>query len=275
LWVTRSAAADITASTPPAARSGWLVRLLILGLLGGVLFGIGMNVSILLTGAAITAFIAGAYPVLTAAVAPFVLREPLRLGALAGLVLAFVGVLLIAGFDVAGVRLDGIAVAGLTALAVAAFMLLSRKWQRPWGIRPTQISLTNHGLLGLSGVLLALAQGDPLLTPQADLGAWLAVLWLGVAAGAIATILLAESHRRLPASEGSAYLMLNPLTAAVLAVPILGETFSAIQWAGAGLVLVGIGLATGTFAMLRRVLFTRRREGGYSEMPSSETLKSG
>jgi probable blue pigment (indigoidine) exporter len=244
-------------------------------MLGGVLFGIGMNVSILLTGAAITAFIAGAYPVLTAAAAPFVLREPLRLAALAGLVLAFLGVLLIAGFDVAGVRLDGIAVAGLTALAVATFMLLSRKWQRPWGIRPTQISLTNHGLLGLAGVLLALAQGDPLLAPHADAAAWLAVLWLGIAAGAVATILLAESHRRLPASEGSAYLMLNPLTAAVLAIPILGESFSAIQWAGAGLVLVGIGLATGTFAMLRRVLITRRRGAGYSEMPSSETLNSG
>jgi drug/metabolite transporter (DMT)-like permease len=257
-WVTRASPdAAPSASTQPA-RSGWLLRLFMLGSLGGAFFGIGMNVSIMLTGAAITAFIAGAYPVLAAAAAPLVLGEPLRLTAVAGLVVAFVGVLLIAGFDVAGVRLDGALIAGLTAVAVAAFMLLSRRWQRPWGIRPTQITLSNFGLLGLSGLLLALANGDPLLKPEAGLEAWLAVLWLGLFAGAVATILLTESHRRLPASEGSAYLMLNPLTAAVLAVPVLGESFSAVQWAGAALVLVGIGLATGTFRMISRVLGLRR-----------------
>jgi probable blue pigment (indigoidine) exporter len=222
-----------------------------------------MNVSIMLTGAAITAFIAGAYPVLAAAAAPLVLREPLRIAAIAGLITAFVGVLLVAGFDVSGVRAEGALIAGLTAIAVAAFMLLSRRWQRPWGIRPTQITFSNFGLLGFSGLFLALARGDPLLRPNAAPEAWLAVLWLGLFAGALATILLTESHRRLPASQGSAYLMLNPLTAAVLAVPVLGESFSLIQWVGAALVLVGIGLATGTFAVLGRVLGIRsaaRRE---------------
>ena len=142
-------------------------------------------------------------------------------------------------------------------------MVLSRRWQRPWGIRPTQITLSNFGLLGISGLLLALVAGDPLLKPAAPLNAWLAVLWLGIVAGAIATILLTESHRRLPTSEGSAYLLLNPLTAAILAVPVLGEVLSPAQLVGAALVLTGIGVATGTFVLIgrvlrRRQLFTRR-----------------
>ena len=96
LWVTRPAANAPLPSSATPARRGWLVRLLVLGLLGGPGFGIGMNVSIMLTGAAITAFIAGAYPVLASALAPLILGERVRLAAIVGLGLAFVGTLLIA-----------------------------------------------------------------------------------------------------------------------------------------------------------------------------------
>ena len=266
-WVTRDtrAARSAEATTERPSTRGWLLRLLILGLLGGAGFGIGMNVAIMLTGAAITAFIAGAYPVLASVLAPFVLREPLRTAAIVGLGLALVGTLLIAGFDVSGLHIEGVLVAAATCVGTALFMLLSRRWQRAWGIRPTQITLSNFGLLGIAGVLLTTATDGQFTKPAAPVDAWLSVLWLGVFAGAVATILLAESHRHLPTSEGSAYLMLNPLTAAILAVPILGEVLSPVQLVGAGLVLAGIGIATGTFTVLRRL---------YSPMPSSETVKS-
>ena len=255
-WLTRPASDSGTQAHEAggARRSGWLLRLLILGLLGGAAFGIGMNVSIMLTGAAITAFVAGAYPVLASAGAPLLLREPVRIAAVIGLGLAFVGTLLIAGFDVTGLRVEGVLVAASTAFATALFMLLSRRWQRPWGIRPTQITLSNFGLLGIAGLLLTFAADDRLVTTVVPVESWLSVLWLGVFAGAVATILLAESHRRLPTSEGSAYLMLNPLTAAILAVPVLGEILSPVQLVGAGLVLAGIGIATGTFALIARVV---------------------
>lgn len=233
-------------------RDGWLTRLLILGFLGGVWFGIGMNISILLTGAAITAFIAGAYPVIASAASPFVLGERIRLAAFAGLALAFVGVLLIAGFDVVGLPVEGLAVAGATCVGTAVFMLLSRKWQRQWNIPSTQVTFTNFALLGPAAFALALANGDELLPRTVPPDAWFALAWLAVTAGVIATVLLMESFRRLPTSESSAFLMLNPLTAAVLAVPVLGEVFSPLQLVGAAMVLTGIALATGTFALVAR-----------------------
>ena len=275
VWVTRPTAdANQPANTTPPSTRGWLTRLLILGLLGGALFGIGMNVSILLTGAAITAFIAGAYPVLASVLAPAILGERIRLAAIIGLGLAFIGTLLIAGFDASGIRVDGVLAAAATAVAVALFMLLSRRWQKPWGIRPTQITLSNFALLGIAGVLLTLSTGDAFAKSAVPIEAFGAVLWLGIFAGAVATILLTESHRRLPTSESSAFLMLNPLTAAVLAVPVLGEVLSPLQLVGAAMVLAGIALATGTFPLIARAPAQLCVRSGYSPIPSSVTVNS-
>src|ERR671914_221890 len=179
-WLGRRADAPPAVATASRRTRGWLTRLLILGFLGGVWFGIGMNISILLTGASITAFIAGAYPVIASAASPFVLGERVRLAAFLGLALAFVGVLLIAGFDVVG-------------LPIAA------------------------------------VRGDQIFPREVRADAWLALFWLAVTAGVIATVLIMESFRRLPTSESSAFLMLNPLTAAVVAVPVLGEMLSIVQ----------------------------------------------
>ncbi len=257
-WVTRSGR-EGPPTAPRGSFGGRLLRLLILGSLGGAAFGIGMNVSVMISGATITAFIAGAYPVVAAAGAPLVLGERVRRPAVIGLILAFVGTLLIAGFDVAGLRLDGLLVGATTALVTGLFLLLSRRWQRPWGLRPTQITLSNFTLLGVAGVVLTLATAAPLAEASIPLHVWVALLWLGVFAGGVATILLNEGLRRLPASESSAYLMLNPLTAAILAVPVLGEMLEPMQLLGAALVLAGIGLATGTFALIRRYSTTVTR----------------
>jgi drug/metabolite transporter (DMT)-like permease len=258
VWLARRGDSHSTIVPDASRRRGRLVRITALGFLGGVWFGIGMNISIMLTGASITAFIAGAYPVLAAAAAPFVLGERVRVAAYAGLALAFTGVLLIAGFDVAGVPVEGLAVAAATCVGTAMFMLLSRKWQRPWGIRSTHVTFANFVLLGPAGLALGLAGGDELIPAIITFDVWLAVLWLALTAGVIATILIMESFRRLPTSESSAFLMLNPLTAAVLAVPVLGEMLSPIQLVGAALVLAGIGLATGTFALVARFVRGRR-----------------
>src|SRR3954453_11921213 len=56
----------------PGTRSGRFWRVVVLGLLGGALFGIGMNVAVSLTGAAVTALVGGAYPVVAAALAPLI-----------------------------------------------------------------------------------------------------------------------------------------------------------------------------------------------------------
>ena len=228
-----------------ALSRGQAWRLLALGALGGLIFVTGMNIAIQRTGATVAAFVAGLYPVLAAGGAPLVLRERTRRAALAGIAVAIVGVWLLAGVDLTASHVDGIVVGLVAAAAFAAYLLLTRRWAGPWHLPAALISWSVFATLGVGAAALELLRAPGgLLPPGLQIGAVLAVAWLAVPSGALAHLLVIGSLRRLPAQESSAYLLLNPLTAAVLAAPLLGERMTPAQLLGAACVLAGIGLAT-------------------------------
>lgn len=224
---------------------GRLARLLVLALLGGVLFVIGMSLSISLTGATMTAFIGGLYPVVAAVAAPLVLPERPSRVALGSLVVAFAGILVLAGFDPTGFQPLGLVIGLGVASSFAGFLLLTRRWSGPWHLSAPVVTLANFALLSLvAGPLAMLMESNGLLPSSVDPGALLAILWLWVGAGVLAHLFVIGSVRRLPAHESSAYLLLNPLIAALLAAPLLDERLSPVQLSGAVLVLTGIAVAT-------------------------------
>jgi drug/metabolite transporter (DMT)-like permease len=233
---------------------GRIGRLLLLGLLGGALFGVGSNLAVNFTGAAVAALVVGTYPVIAAALAPLVLHERIRRPAGAGLGLAFAGTILIAGVDFSGAQLAGVVIGALTALGFGLFLLLSRRWSTPLRLAPTLVAFAMGGTLAVIAGAVAIAIGDPLLPTPGQTEPWLAVLYLGAFAGAIAGALLTASVRRLPAQESSAYLLLNPLTGALLAVPVLGESLAPIQLLGGVCVILGVALATGGMALFARLV---------------------
>ena len=67
--------------------------------------------------------------------------------------------------------------------------------------------------------------------------------WLAAVA-ALGPILTVASVRLIPAARSAAFLLLNPITATVLAVTLLGERPSPLQLAGGILVLLGMAVAT-------------------------------
>jgi drug/metabolite transporter, DME family len=71
----------------------------------------------------------------------------------------------------------------------------------------------------------------------------LAILWLGAVA-ALGPILTVASVRRIAAARTAAFLLLNPVTATILAALLLGERPSPAQLAGSVLVLLGMAAAT-------------------------------
>jgi drug/metabolite transporter (DMT)-like permease len=231
------------AAAPGRGSAGRRMRLLVIAGFGGPLFLASMNLAVAHVGATIAAFVAGLYAVLAAVLAPFLLAERLTERVFLGFVLALVGTALLAELDPTSTDLAGMAWGLAAALWFSMYLVLTRRWSRPYGLTGPTIAITT---LGVSAVVLAAAVGvaEPTsLVPPADATAVAAIAWLAlVAAGG--QIFTVASVRLIPAARSAAFLLLNPITATVLAAVLLGERPSPAQLAGGLLVLGGIAGAT-------------------------------
>ncbi len=231
-----------SAVAPTLAARG--VRLLVMSTLAGPLFLSSMNFAVAHVGAAIASFVAGLYAVLAAVIAPVLLPERLTARVLAGFVLAVVGTAMLAELAPAATDLAGMGWGVLAAVCFALYLVLTRRWSGPYRLGGLTVALSNSTLTAvvLGGFLLAT---DPASlapsTPSAQ--AILALVWMALVAAA-GPILTVASLRRVPAARSAAFLLLNPVTATVLAVALLGERPSALQIAGGLLVLLGMAAAT-------------------------------
>ena len=267
----------------PRPRAGRLVRLALLGFCGGSVFAVGMAVSVDVAGATMAAFIAGLYPLLAAAGSGLVTGERPAHAVYLGVVAAFGGVLLLAGFDPRGLPLTGVVVALLAAVAFAAYLLLARRWTLSWGLPAPVVALSLYVMLALVAVPLAVIGGrgglaggfaDPALATAGMGVAIIGLLWTAAPAGALSQSLAIAGVRRLPAHASSPYLLLNPLAAAILAALLLGERLAPLQILGAILILAGIGLASVVGSARRGQAVSIDQAGGGSA-PAGATVGGG
>jgi len=225
----------------PAARPGRYLRLVVVGILGGPIFLAGMNFAVAGVGATIASFVAGLYAILAAVLAPFLLREPLRPRALAGFVVALAGTALLAELDLGSPGRSGIAWGLLAAVSFALFLVLSRKWAGPDGFA-VALSTMGSAAIGL-GALIAISAPASFSPATLAPEALVALAWLAVVA-ASGQALAVSSLRLVPASRTAAFLLLNPITAAVLSALLLAQVPTGLQLVGGVLVLAGIAAAT-------------------------------
>jgi threonine/homoserine efflux transporter RhtA len=87
--------------------------------------------------------------------------------------------------------------------------------------------------------------------PTFSFEGWLAVLFLGTVAGVIQFSLFMWALRWLPPTTTVLYLTLNPITAMVLGIALLGEKLTPELVAGMVLVLVGIVIGSGVYSARR------------------------
>ncbi len=243
---------------PPVARA---VRLLLLGLLGGGAFQVGLSYAVDLSGATLAAFVAGLYPILVAAGAGLVLGEhPGRL-VLGGLAVAFGGVVLLAGFDPGGASPVGLAIGLAAAAAFAAYLLLTRRWAAAWSLPTPLITTSVLAMTALVALPLAVVNDPGGLVPHGGAVPLLAILWLAGPVSTLAQAAAVAGIRRLPSDRSAAIFLLNPLTAALLAAALLGERLGPLQVVGCGLVLAGVALATVMAARVARAAAAARAAG--------------
>ena len=223
-----------------------LARLIVLALTGGLVFIVLMNTAVQDAGPTIPSFVAGLYAVLAAVLAPVVLREGLSRAAVIGFVLALVGTLLLAELHATSSTLTGVLVGLGAAVSYALFLVLSRRWSVPWRLSGPVVTF---GTVVATGVPLAawLLATDPaaLLPAHPRTDALLALGWLAIFPGVVAVTLIVIGVQRLDARRSSAFLLLNPVAAALLSWLLLGEGLSPSQFVGAALVLAGIASASG------------------------------
>jgi drug/metabolite transporter (DMT)-like permease len=250
-WRTLLAAGGVAVFAAFRGQFGWLRperedrgRLAVLALLGGALFLICMNVAIFLTGASITAFVVGTYPLLAVAVAALVLGEPLGRRGLGALAVAALGLVLLARPGGAQVELVGALVALGAALSFALYLGLARRWADPARLPTLTVAFWLLVSSLLVSALLQVVVDAGALLPHLSAEGWVALLWLALPASALPHVLVIATLRRMPASRAAPFLLLMPISGALLAAALLGERLDQVQLAGAGLILLGIAVAT-------------------------------
>ncbi len=233
-------------------RRGRLPRLVVLGLLGGCVFLAGMNVAVAFVGATVTSFVAGLYAILAALFAPVVLGERLERRAVLGFAVALVGTALLAELSPSPDTLGGLLAGGLAAVSYGLYLVLIRRWSRAVDAGPVAVTLANTGMAAAGLGLVVLLRDPATFLPRSTAAdvlvstAWLVVVSAG------GTLLVTFALRRVEAGLVSSMLLLNPVTATILAALLLAESPSVPQLLGGLLVLVGMAASTDVVGVVRR-----------------------
>jgi DME family drug/metabolite transporter len=223
-----------------------LVRLATLGFLGGAGFIAAINVAVSLSGPTITGFVAPLYAVLATLFAVPVLGEPVRIGTIGAFVIALAGTALLAGAAPVGAPIAGILMALSGAAMFGLYLVLARRWVRPYRLDGTLVTLVNLVARGpLLLLVAALVDSRPLVPASYDAGAVVALLSIVVGSSSAGNLLVMASVRRIPAGRTSAALLLTPVASALIAAVVLGERLAPTGIAGAILILVGMAGASG------------------------------
>ncbi|MFD6245720.1 DMT family transporter [Streptomyces roseolus] len=246
-----------TAAAVAETRRTRLIRIVGTGV-GLAVFQTAYFAAVESTGLAVgTVVTLGAGPVLIAAGARVTMGERLGLGGLAAVVGALAGlVVLVLGGGGAEVRLAGVGYAVLSAAGFAALTLLTRWLGRDGAGEAGSLASTawSFGVSALVVLPLAVVEG---LLPHTEDAVRLLLLLLYVAAipTALAYALYFAGAAVVRAATVSVIMLLEPVSAALLAVTLLDEELTATTVLGTVLLLAavtGLALAEARTAAVRR-----------------------
>jgi drug/metabolite transporter (DMT)-like permease len=191
-------------------------------------------------------------PIMVALWFRFALREPVRDRVFAALVLALVGLAMVAQVW-QGFSLDviGVAAALAAAVALALYYVLGERLV----VDRDPLSLTMWGF-AFAAAFWAVVQPwwsfpwDTLAQTAAPFGAdgplvpgWVLITWMVVLGTVVPFALALQSMRHIRATQASVIGMTEPVMASVVAFAFLGEVLTPVQILGGIVVLVGVVLA--------------------------------
>ena len=234
--------------------------------LGVLFFAIFMgifNLSLRYTTAARGALALATLPLLTMIMAAVLRAEPLTFRKTAGVATAIGGVAtaLLAGLARAP---DGAWRGDLIMVAGALCMALYNVWSRPFIARSSSLAFVTGGMAAGSGcmALISAASGGLAASTTFSLTQWVAIFYLSVFGAALTFFLWVFALERTTPTRVANAITINPVVAALLAAPLLGEPIGANLLVGIVAISVGVWVAS-----------TDRRSGAPSAMEQIDSKK--
>jgi drug/metabolite transporter (DMT)-like permease len=217
----------------------------------------------------IAAILNGAVPLLVIVLAALTFHdEPITLNRLVGVVVGYVGVIVLVAPGLAG-AIGGSEFTGEVALlgstlAYAIGAVYSRKNIK--GLRPMIPAVFQVGFAFVMVTVLAFAFENPLgVTWNQD--ALIAVLWLGLLGSGAAYLIMFRLLNRIGATATSQLAYLLPVVGIIAGGVMFGEQVDARVFGGTALILGGVALVGSRFGE-RRIWGRRRTDSGVTKATS-------
>lgn len=226
-------------------------RVIGLGVLFFAVFPWSFSASLTHLPAAHVALIVATNPLVTLALSVWRGIERLSTRAVLGQLLAFAGLAVAlmptSGGDANGRGIGPDAWVGYAEIALTVLCgAIYNVWSRPLLARYDALAITAQSMLVGTVALapVAFAQGLPGRLPDITPAGWATILFLGTAGGAIGFGLWIWALRHSTPSRVAVFLAVNPITAIVLGVLLLGEPAGPRLLLALGAVIGGIQLAS-------------------------------
>jgi drug/metabolite transporter (DMT)-like permease len=223
----------------PLPRRADLPALAATGLLCGTIYQLGFNHGMRTVGSGPAAVLVDTVPIFAALFGFFFLHERLGPRAAGGVVLGFVGSVLIASGEAGAAGLTFEPGAGYLLLAAFAFSLGSAV-QKPLLARLPAIAVTAYYFVAATLGLCGFAAGLPTSIATAPAAANWALLYLALFPGALSFALWSYALGRLPLAQASSSLYLVPVFAFPIAWAWMGEVPGVLSLIGGAVTLIGV-----------------------------------
>ncbi|MGB9552975.1 MAG: DMT family transporter [bacterium] len=218
------------------------LRLVLLGLLGGVIYHVFLNFGEQYIPAGTASLIIGSSPIFTAILASVFLKEKLNITGISGVIVAFLGLFLVS-WKGSGEELGVGSILGLLAVLGSSFS---------WALYPIFAKgiVSQKGSLFVSAYLQFFA--FLILIPFSlksferigsfSITSWIAVFFLAFFCTFLGYIFYNRALGSLGATVSSTYIYLVPVVALIFSWILLGESLNFLGVVGALLVILGVFL---------------------------------
>lgn len=185
---------------------------------------------------AMSAMIMFIYPVIVTYLAAVLLKRPITRAKVFALLLVTTGAIMMSAGEIA-FNLIGIGLALTSAFTYAFYILyLGSKYTFEQEPKVLTAFIILFAAIFFTG--LGVVQGQ--LTFEMSTSAWVAVIVMAVFSTVVAIMVFYAGVQKIGPATAAIISTVEPLTALVFGLAILGETMGALQWVGALFILAGV-----------------------------------